>query len=145
MTRIFGLVLLLFLLSCDDDRGKRNPYLLEVGFRFDMNLNLPLYSPLTNTGNAVYIGASGVGTRGIFVMNVGFDQFRAFEASCPNHLPNECSTMLLNGQTAVCQCEDFEYSLFTGQQFSPPQDGTRYYNMLEYNTRFNGGIVVISN
>jgi len=110
-----------------------------------MNLNLPLYSPLINTGNAVYIGANGVGTRGIFVMNVGFDQFRAFEASCPNHLPNECSTMTLTGQTAICSCEDFEYSLFTGQQFSPPNDGSRYFNMLEYNTQFNGNIVIVTN
>jgi len=145
MKRIFGLILMVFILCCEDDRGQRNPNLLEIGFRFDMNLNLPLYSLLANTGNAVYVGANGVGTRGIFVMNVGFDQFRAFEASCPNHLPNDCSTMQLDSQIAICPCEDFEYSLFTGQQFSPPQDGTRYYNMLEYNARFNGGVVVVTN
>lgn len=145
MKRILGGLLLIFLMACDNDRGNRNPYLLEVGFRFDLNLNLPLYSPLSNTGNAVYVGANGVGTRGVFVMNVGLEQFRAFEASCPNHAPNDCSTMQLNGQTAVCPCEDFEYSLFTGQQFSTPQDGTRYYDMLEYSTTFNGGVVIVSN
>ncbi len=145
MRRILGVVLLIFILACDNDRGNRNPYLLEVGFRFDMNLNLPLYSPLSNTGNAIFVGANGVGTRGIFVMNVGFDQFRAFEASCPNHRPNNCSTMQLNGQTAICTCEDFEYSLFTGQQFSVPEDGQRYYNMLEYNARLSGGVVSVSN
>jgi len=145
MNRIFGVLLLVFIFACDDDRGRRNPNLLEIGFRFDMNLNLPLYSPLTNIGNPVYIGANGVGTRGVFVMNVGFDQFRAFEASCPNHLPNECSTMELIGETAVCPCEDFTYSLFTGQQFDIPNDGMLYYNMLEYSARLNGGVLVISN
>ncbi len=133
------------LLSCDDDPGIRNPFLQEVGFRFELNLSLPLYSPLTNTGNAVYVGANGVGTRGVFVTNVGFDQFRAFEASCPNHVPNECSTLELTGQTALCNCEDFEYSLFTGQQLSRPDDGNRYYDMLEYRTTFNGGVVVVTN
>ncbi|RKN83668.1 hypothetical protein D7Z94_04805 [Ulvibacterium marinum] len=110
-----------------------------------MNLNLPLYSPLTNVGNAVYIPTQGVGTRGVFVINVGFDQFRAFEASCPNHAPNNCSTMELDGQTATCSCENYEYSLFTGQQLNRPDDGNRYYDMLEYRASFNGNSVIISN
>ncbi len=145
MRRLWSLLFLIVVLSCDNDRGERNPFLQEVGFRFDLNLSLPLYSPLTNTGNAVYVGANGVGTRGIFVINVGFDQFRAFEASCPNHAPNECSTLELDGQTATCPCEDYEYSLFTGQQLSRPEDGNRYYDMLEYRATFNGGVVVVSN
>lgn len=133
------------LLGCSNDNGDRNPYLAEIGFRFDINLNLPLYSPLTNTGNAVFIGVQGTGIRGTFVMNTGFDVYRAFEASCPNHPPNECSTMALNGQTAVCSCDDYEYSLFTGQLLNRPDDGARYYNMLEYRASKSGSVVVISN
>ncbi|MGB5371759.1 MAG: hypothetical protein WBN18_15125 [Flavobacteriaceae bacterium] len=145
MKRICSLILLVSLLACSNDRPNRNPYLQEIGFRFDLNLNLPLYSPLTNIGNVVYIPNSGVGTRGVFVINVGFDQYRAFEASCPNHVPNDCSTMLLDGQIAVCPCEQYEYTLFTGQLQNRPQDGNRYYDMLEYRATYNGGVVVISN
>ncbi|WP_422083198.1 Rieske (2Fe-2S) protein [Ulvibacterium sp.] len=145
MMRIRSIVFIVFLLSCDNDRTNRNPFLQEIGFRFDVNLNLPLYSPLTNVGNAVYIGTQGVGTRGVFVINAGFDQFRAFEASCPNHAPNNCSTMELDGQTATCSCEGYEYSLFTGQQLNRPDDGNRYYDMLEYRASFNGNTVIISN
>ncbi len=145
MKRTWSLILLVLLLACSNDRTNRNPYLQEIGFRFDLNLNLPLYSPLTNIGNVVYIGSSGVGTRGVFVINVGFDQYRAFEASCPNHAPNDCSTMLLDGQIAVCRCEEYEYTLFTGQLQNKPQDGYRYYDMLEYRASFNGGVVVVSN
>jgi len=145
MTRFWGLLLVILLLSCDNDRTNRNPFLQEVGFRFDINLNLPLYSPLTNTGNVVYINSAEVGTRGVFVINSGFNQFRAFEASCPNHAPNECSTMTSSGQVATCACEDYEYSLFTGQQLNRPDDGNRLYDMLEYNTTSSGNIVVISN
>lgn len=136
--------LCIILLSCSNDQGQRNPYLQEIGFRFEVNLNLPLYSPLTNPGNAVYIGAQGVGIRGVFVMNTGF-AYRAFEASCPNHSPSSCSTTQLEGQTAVCACEGFEYSLFTGQQLSVPQDGNRYFNMLEYRAVQSGNIITISN
>lgn len=145
MMRTLSIVFITFLFSCDNDRTNRNPFLQEIGFRFDINLNLPSYSPLTNVGNAVYIPTQGVGTRGAFVINTGFDQFRAFEASCPNHAPNNCSTMELDGQTATCSCEDYEYSLFTGQQLNRPDDGNRYYDMLEYRASFNGSSVVISN
>ncbi len=145
MARILGLILLVTMLSCDNDRGTRNPYLQEIGFRFDMNLNLPLYSPLTNFGNAVFVDNTGVGTRGFFVIQSTIGQYRAFEASCPNHAPNECSTLLLEGQTATCSCEDYEYSLFTGQLINRPKDGNRYYDMLEYRATKSGNVVVVSN
>lgn len=140
-----ALFLLLILVCCDSDTGQRNPYLQEVGFRFEVNLNLPLYSPLQTTGNPVYIGNAGVGIRGVFLMNTGFDLFRAFEASCPNHAPNACSTMSISGQNAVCACEDFQYSLFTGQQLDRPTDEARYYDMLEYRANLTGSTVVITN
>lgn len=136
---------LLLLASCSNDRTNRNPYLQDVGFRFDANLNLPQYSPLTYTGNAVLIDNKGVGTRGVYVMNTGFNVFRAFEANCPNHAPNNCSTMELDGQNAKCPCDGYEYSLFTGQMLNRPNDGKQYYNMLEYHTTFSGNVLVISN
>ena len=145
MIRFWGLLLLVVLLSCKSDRTDRNPFLQEINFRFDINLNLPRYSPLTNTGNVVYINSAEVGTRGVFVINAGFDQYRVFEASCPNHAPEDCSTMSFSGQLATCACEEYEYSLFTGQQLNRPDDGNRYYDMLEYNTSFSGNVVVISN
>lgn len=147
MKRLLGIFLLISILSCSKDRTNRNPFLQEIGFRFDINLNLPLYSPLTNDGSAIYVGNSQVGTRGAFVIKTiaSLSGYRAFEASCPNHAPNDCSTMVLNGQTATCSCEDYEYSLFTGQLLNRPDDGKRYYDMLEYRANASGNIVVISN
>ncbi|MEM7381293.1 MAG: hypothetical protein AAF361_08875 [Bacteroidota bacterium] len=145
MQRICALMLLVFLLACDNDNERRNPFLQEVSFRFELNLNLPLYSPLTNPGNAVLVNSQGVGIRGVYVMNTGFDIFRAFEANCPNQAPNSCSTMTMEGQNAICPCDDLEYSLFTGQLLDRPDDGNRYYDMLEYRATFSGGTVVISN
>jgi len=145
MPRILSLVILVLLLSCDNDTGNRNPFLQEIGFRFDMNLSLPLYSPLTNLGNAVYIASPGVGTRGVFVIKSNFDQYRAFEATCPNHIPNDCSTMTLDGQIVTCSCEGYEYFLFTGQQKDRPDDGKRYYDLLEYRATQSGNVVVVTN
>jgi nitrite reductase/ring-hydroxylating ferredoxin subunit len=53
--------------------------------------------------------------------------------------------MELNGQTAVCPCDDYEYSLFTGQMLNRPDDDKRYYDMLEYRASQSGSVVVISN
>ncbi len=145
MKRISYLLLAVFMISCSKEVTNRNPYLQELGFRFDINLSLPLYSPLTNPGSPVYISNQTVGTRGAFVMNTGFDQFRVFEASCPNHAPNDCSTMIIEGQSAICACDDFEYSLFTGQFLNRPDDGKRYYDLLEYRATSSGNVVVISN
>ncbi len=145
MRPFFGLVLLLLFISCEKNTSNRNPFLQEVSFRFDLNLNLPLYNGLNNIGNPVYVGNNGVGTRGAFVMRSGIDTFLAFEASCPNHTPNNCSTMTIQGQNVVCSCEDFEYSLFTGGQLNRPDNGNRYYDLLFYRTFQSGNIVTISN
>jgi len=145
MRRILMIFLIIVVVSCSNEQTNRNPFLQEIGFRFDANLNLPLYSPLTNTGSAVLVESAGAGTRGIFIINAGFNQFRAFEASCPNHAPNSCSTMVLDGQVAICECEDYQYSLFTGQQLNRPDDGKRYYDMLAYRATFNGNVVTVSN
>lgn len=136
---------LLALFACSDNTRERNPFLPELGFRFEINLNLPLYSPLNNQGNPVVINSEGVGIRGVVVMNTGFDQYRAWELSCPNHPPNSCSTLVVDGQVARCPCEDYEYSLFTGQMLNRPDDGQQYYDLLFYLATRSGNIVSISN
>ncbi|MBT9188243.1 MULTISPECIES: hypothetical protein [Zobellia] len=136
---------MIFLLSCSNDGVVRNPYLQEVGFRFDMNLNLPLYSKLTNIGSIVFVENAGVGLKGVYVIQSGIDQYRAFEASCPNHVPNDCSQTVLNGIVATCGCEDYEYNLYTGQLTNAPKDDERRYDMLEYRATRSGNIVLISN
>lgn len=145
MKHIWALALLVSLISCSSDNTNRNPYLQEVNFRFEINLNLPLYSNLNTIGNPVYIGNSGVGTRGAFVIKSSLDTYYAFEASCPNHVPNNCSTMSIDGQNAVCSCEGYTYSLFTGQQLDRPDDGKRYYDLLFYRATQSGNTIIISN
>ncbi|GLU43513.1 hypothetical protein [Allomuricauda sp. NBRC 101325] len=145
MKYFWSVFILLLILACSSDNSNRNPYLQEVSFRFEINLNLPLYANLNSIGNPIYVGNSGVGTRGAFVIKSSLNTFYAFEASCPNHAPNNCSTMTLDGQNVVCDCEGYNYSLFTGQQLDRPDDGNRYYDLLFYNTTISGNTVIISN
>jgi nitrite reductase/ring-hydroxylating ferredoxin subunit len=143
------LLLLVLVFACDTNTTNRNPFLQEFSFRFDINTNLPLYSALTNEGSAIYIGNEQAGTRGIFVIKTlaSLNGYRAFEASCPNHLPNNCSTMTLDNSrnSVTCSCEDYNYTLFTGQLLNAPNDGSRFYNMLEYRVNASGNIISITN
>jgi nitrite reductase/ring-hydroxylating ferredoxin subunit len=144
MKHSWAIVILALILSCSSDTSNRNPYLQEVRFRFEINLNLPLYNELKFTGNPVHVDNNGVGTRGAFVINTG-SGFMAWEASCPNHAPNDCSTMEIDGQNAVCNCEGYTYNLFTGQQLDRPDDGNRYHDLLFYRATQSGNSVIISN
>ena len=108
-------VCLAFILSCDSDSYRyRNRYLPDYNFSIEIDTNLPLYTPLNYTGNAVFINQAGIGINGIFVLNTG-SGFAAYEASCPNQELTDCSRMELDGVIAVCPCDDVEYNLFSGQ------------------------------
>ena len=142
---IFFLFTIVLLYGCSKNQGQRNPYLAEQGFQTQLNLNLPLYAPLTNTGNAIYVSENNGGIRGFFVINTGFNTYLAFEASCPNHEPSTCSTMKLKGQTVTCSCEDYEYNLFTGQFTNKPNNDTQYHDLLNYRANYSNNTVTVSN
>ncbi len=146
MKKFFVVLCFIFLLiSCSSNSTDRNPYLPEVNFSFEINLNLPLYSSLQVPGNSIYIGNPGVGVRGIFVTNNG-SSFFAWEASCPNHVPNECSTMTITeGINCQCACENYKYGLFTGVITGEEQPEGQGYSLLNYRTSFSGNSVVVSN
>lgn len=151
MRKILLLAGLLIVLACDNNgNGNRNPFLQEVSFSFEMNLNLPQFSPLTTIGNAIYISNPNVGIRGIFVINagigVGNNTFLAWEASCPNQTPNSCSTMeLVGGTNVICPCDNYEYTLFTGQLLTEPEGEERVFGLLNYQTRVNGNVITVFN
>lgn len=143
-THIVLLIFTLFIVSCSKDTSDRNPYLGEQNFTFEINLNLPLYGSLNTPGNALYIGNNNVGLRGVIVFNSGFGTFFAWEASCPNHTPNSCSTMTIEGGvTAVCSCEGYTYSLSNGVPLTDTTEKLR--SLLNYQVDTNGNILVISN
>lgn len=116
MKKYVTLILLPLILGCSPDSfNNNNPYLPNYGFSTTLNLNLPQYSQLLYTANAVYINNTGAGIRGIFVFNTGNDNYVAFDAACPNQALSGCSTMTINGIKAICSCDGAQYSFFSGQ------------------------------
>ena len=103
-----------FLFGCSNDKGRTtNPYLPNYAFSFIINLNLPLYSGLISPVNPIRITDSATGIT-MIVMKVTDTDFRAWDANCPNQYPTSCSLMNIKGVNTKCDCEDYEYSIFTG-------------------------------
>ncbi|WP_430411488.1 hypothetical protein [Kordia sp.] len=132
-------------LSCNNDDGgiNSNPYIPNALVQFQINLNLPQFDNLSFAGGSTYIGNGG-GVRGFFVFNLSGDQFLAWEASCPNHIPSSCSTMEINGVLAMCDCEDYEYSLANGQLLNPVE-GADSFPMVNYRISKSGNVLTVSN
>lgn len=128
-----------FLTACDsDDQNNRNPFLFDANFSIQLSTIEAL--DLEIPSNPIYTSLGGI--RGVFVINTG-SGLLAWEASDPNHAPNECSRMVLQGVTTVqCQCDDaHSYNLFTGQA----QGENLQFTMLPYRVTSNNGVIRVFN
>ena len=139
--RIIPLLLLaIFLITgCEsDDTSNRNPFLIDANFNIQLSAIEAI--DLEIPGNSIYTPIGGI--RGVFVINTG-SGLRAWEASDPNHSPNECSTMIIiDGISVQCQCEDeHRYNLFTGQA----EGEVLEFTMLSYRVNNEGGNIRVSN
>lgn len=136
-------IAVIFTFSCGKTPLDRNPYLVDLRFQRTLNLSLPLYSGLNFTGNSLLI--EDLGINGVIVFNLSGTTFLAWEATCPNHLPESCSKLTLKGVLAVCSCEDYQYSLATGQLLNPSEKLNPPQPLLFYRIDFYDGLLNISN
>ena len=128
------------LISCSSERNNNNPYLQNISFEKTINLNLPKYDNLRYSGGAVYLQSGGI--KGLLLFNIN-NQIMAWEASCPNQYPSDCSKMIIEGVQSTCKCEENKYSLSTGQMLSNNNENN--YPMLSYFSEKNGNSIRISN
>ena len=140
---IFTNLLILIIVSCNKNSVNRNPFLPELNFEFSINLNLPLYNNLKFTGGSVLL--KDFGHKGVILYNLNNNNYLAWEASCPNHNPNSCSRTKIKGNLTECECENYQYSLATGQLLNPSLDDTNQYPMINYGVRISGDNLVIYN
>ena len=142
MIRMKSKLILSFILitSCSKNEINRNPYLQNIRFEKTINLNLPQYDNLNYNGGAIYLSSGGI--KGLILFNFS-NQIFAWEASCPNQYPSSCTTMEIDGVQTVCNCDDYKYSLATGQLLSNSENDS--YPMKMYFSEKNGNSVRISN
>lgn len=142
MKKIFFILSIAALFSCQsDDDNRRNPFLIDISFQTSLSTDLPQFSSLNFDNNSVVIFNQGI--RGIVIYHVGNNDYRAFELSDPNHVPNSCSTMTVDGLIATCGCPDDTnaYNIITGQHTTNPN----MFPMKAYRVSRSGNNVVVSN
>ena len=136
------LIVFLVVFGCSKTAVERNPFLLEKSFNLTINLALPSFNNLSYPGGSLYWPNDGI--RGLLLYNLNGNTIMAWEASCPNHELKSCSTLQTDGlvsATASCSCEDYQYSLATGQ---PLTEGATY-SLLFYKVQQSGTVVRIYN
>ena len=129
--------------SCEKNKIERNPYLNNVRINYEINLNLPEFDALR------YIGGSkkilNIGLNGVIVFNLNNTSYLAWEASCSNHNLKDCSKLKIEGVLAKCNCENYQYSLATGQLINPEKNLKNPFGLLYYQTNLYNNILRISN
>ena len=125
-------VMLFILIGCSKD-----------AFSIPINLSLPQYDNLRFAGGAILL--PNYGHKGIIVFNLNGNSYLAWEASCPNHLPSNCSQTQITGVLAQCSCEDYQYSLATGQLLNPAEGQSEIYSMVMYQAILRGNTLELSN
>ena len=134
------IVLTLIILSCEKNDDNDNPFLPDVRFEKIININLPYYNDLKYNGGSYYI--NGLGIKGVILFNLN-DNIIAWEASCPNEKPSDCSTMEIKGLQAECKCNSNLYSLANGQPLKINTNNS--FPMVAYFTEKSGNSLRIYN
>ena len=134
------IVLTLIILSCEKSNDNENPFIADVRFEKIININLPTYNDLKYNGGSYYI--NGLGVKGVILFNLN-DNIIAWEASCPNEKPSDCSTMEIKGLQAECKCNSNLYSLANGQPLKINTNNS--YPMVAYFTEKSGNSLRIYN
>lgn len=121
MKKIAILIVCIILLGCSRNDNLNNcNFLLDVGVNLNVNLNLPQFSQLQNTGNSVRV--EGQGNAGLIITRVNSSSIRAWDGADPNVVLSSCSTLTITGINAISGCpEANEYSLITGQSLGTNQ------------------------
>ncbi len=139
---LFLLLFSAFFSACsgDDDNIRNNPNIIDLNFRMQLNLDFPEYNDLQFPGNSFVTYNEGI--RGVVVYNINNSQYTAFELSDPNHPPNNCSAMTVEGVTATCNCEDGNsYNIITGELL----EGEGQYAMKPYRIERRGNMIEVYN
>ncbi len=92
---IFGIIALFS--SCVEEQPKVIP---DVFVDITINLDEPLYNHLNSINNAIKYPNQGYGGNGVIIYRYTYEDYLAFDATCPQHIANSTSINLDDGGSA---------------------------------------------
>lgn len=138
LEKILLVFLVPFMFSCVEEAPRIVP---DVYVNFSINIDLPLYSNLQADNNAIIIKNQGYNRSGVIIFR-SFDEFSAFDATCPQHIEKPTAIILDdNGTigTATCPVCKAVYSFFDYGQSSTG------YPLKRYVVTKTGSFLTVSN
>jgi len=136
---ILLVVLCVSFFGCSKDKfNNDNPYLPNYSFSLDVNTNLPTYSSIKFTGNAIKVYPTNGPSKGVIMFNTG-SSIVAYDGSCPNQSISSCSNLSISGSNANCSCGSENYNLFTGQSAG------KEYPLKQYRVEISGDVMRVYN
>lgn len=141
LTKIILAFTFLGLFSLFSSCAKEEPSIIPDVY-VNLYINLSFYNHLSVAGNAQKFPNEGYDKNGVIVYRLSFEEFLAFDATCPQHIENSTSINLDNNGTegtATCpHCNTTYTFLYYGQASSG-------YPLKRYKVTQSGNILYVTN
>jgi len=117
----------------------------NVYVNYDINLNLPQYSDLTNYGGYVYIDNEGY--KGLIIYHSLSDEYMALERTCTFEPLKDCSVIYVDSSGIMLRCgqKDGDCCDSKFEMDGSIISGPALYPLKKYYVSRNGDILTISN
>lgn len=139
----------LLLSNCkEDDVNTNTDFFTPVQVYLNINLNLPNYTALGNVQGFVYEPG---GNRGIIIYHTVFNEFVAFDRTCPHNPGDSCSTVSVDSSSAFFRCGKYNPAWVPccNSKFDPatgsPLEGPAKRALKQYFVRQDGGNLIVTN
>ena len=137
-----ALILSLLIINSCSEREETVRCFPDVPIQVSLNLNLPAYYSLQNTGGWAYINEQQSGTRGLIVVR-NTTGFNVYDRNAPHICPDDQSTLQVQDNIKiVCPKDGAEWILITGEPIKNVQISPKTYR---YSYDANSGILNIFN
>ena len=123
--------------SCERTNPSGIPY---VPVNYQLTVSNPEFAPLLAVGGWLYIGG---GSQGIIIYRATPDEFRAFDRHCTFQVNDNCRVSVDNTDITAfdSDCCQSKFLLVDGA----PIDGPANLGLHQYNTTFDGNVLMIFN
>lgn len=113
---LIKLLFFFFLFSCSEEDVPQS-MIPRFSFTRILYLSNPEFNPLQSIGNSMIV--EGIGYNGIVIYRHFSDEFKVYDANCPQFTKSSCSKLEIVSNIEVkCKCDESRFTLWTGQSLT---------------------------
>lgn len=141
-------IALLTVVSCKDNTVSGTDFFTPVQVYLNINLSLPAYAALSLPQGYVY--ETG-GNKGIVVYHTIFNDYVAFDRTCPDNPGNACSYVSMDSTNAFYRCGHYAptWQACCNSKFDPATGnvvgGPAKRALKQYYVKQDGNILIVTN